>query len=137
MTINEKCLISFQDLHDAVDAGNLCLAKYTDIATGASVVTVCKAIQDVNGDDVFVPLAKLFDGDPSKEVRPPLTHLYPEGWMLSEYSTDSGTFWAIQKVDELEVFDSDIEAYHFVKRKALARSPKHVDAISKHGDLVK
>lgn len=48
----------------------MALVECTDKNTGAAVIVVC--FVRLEGDEqVFIPLAKLFNGDPSDEIDPP------------------------------------------------------------------
>jgi hypothetical protein len=55
----------------AAKAGHLALMDCADAATGKPVVVLCAVNRESNGDYGFVPLAKLFDGNPYNELQPP------------------------------------------------------------------
>lgn len=61
---------NFELIKRAADAGDLALMECTDAKTGAPVSVVC-AVEVKNGEYTFIPLAKLFDGNPYEEVLPP------------------------------------------------------------------
>jgi hypothetical protein len=61
---------NFETLQRASDVGDLALMECTDKATGLPVAVVC-AVNRVNGEFEFAPLAKLFDGNPYDELLPP------------------------------------------------------------------
>ena len=62
---------NFQTLLRAVRNGDVMLAECTDVATGKPVVTLCAVSRHPNGDVSAIPLAKFFDGNPYKELKPP------------------------------------------------------------------
>lgn len=70
--INESYKHNFNQLLRAGYNGDLLLMECTDAITGKPVITVC--IHTVDGDDMhnMQPIAKLFDGDPYEELRPPI-----------------------------------------------------------------
>ena len=70
--INKAHQHNFETLLRAADNGDLCLLECTDWATGKPVMAVC-AVQQDDDELMFVPIAKLFDGDPYKEIAPPST----------------------------------------------------------------
>ena len=43
----------------------------TDAVTGKPVIAIC-AVNTVNGEYEFSPLAKMFDGNPYEELNPPI-----------------------------------------------------------------
>jgi len=61
---------NFELIKRAADAGDLALMDCTDAKTGAPVSVVC-AVEVKKGEYTFIPLAKLFDGNPYEEVLPP------------------------------------------------------------------
>ena len=61
---------NFETLVRAVKADHVCILECQDKATGKDVVTLC-AVQVVDGMYEFVPLAKLFNGNPYEELNPP------------------------------------------------------------------
>ena len=63
---------NFETLIAAVDNGDVCIVECTEITTGKTVIVVCATQQEDNGDISLVPLAKMFDGNPYEEIRPPL-----------------------------------------------------------------
>lgn len=139
--ITEGYQTNFQTILDAAGDGSLCLVNCLSITTGTDVMTVCACNRYADGSVELVPLAKLFDGDPYDEVMPPteektLAEMYPEGWCLSQYAVDSGAFWAIQRIDEMGRFGSDIEAYAYVREAAERGSAAHMKAIDQHGRQV-
>lgn len=61
---------NFSTLMRAVKNNDVVLMECTDASTGQSVMTVCAVFQQ--GEEyVTVPLAKLFDGNPYEELKPP------------------------------------------------------------------
>jgi hypothetical protein len=49
---------------------DLCILECKDKETGKTVVVVC-AVSTEDEGDFFIPLAKMFDGNPYTEVSPP------------------------------------------------------------------
>ena len=70
MTITAGYATNFETLRRASFDGNLALMECTDAATGKPVITICAVGKD-NGEYVFTPLAKMFDGNPYEELAPP------------------------------------------------------------------
>jgi hypothetical protein len=70
MAIPEGHKQNFQTILDATHHNDLTLMECTDKATGQTVYTVC-AVYIEDNQYVFVPLAKMFDGDPYEELNPP------------------------------------------------------------------
>jgi len=74
--ITEGYQTNFQTLVEAIKDGNVCLVECKEAATGDPVMVIC-AINKYNDLSVFqpqyemVPLAKLFNGNPYKELMPP------------------------------------------------------------------
>lgn len=75
--INKAHQHNFETLLRAADNGDLCLLECTDWATGKPVMAVC-AVQQDDDELMFVPIAKLFDGNPYKEIAPPSTDVLKE-----------------------------------------------------------
>jgi len=61
---------NFETLKRAADHGDLCLMECRSTATGEPVMVIC-AVNRVRDEYAFVPIAKLFDGNPYEEVLPP------------------------------------------------------------------
>lgn len=61
---------NFNTLLLAALHGDLALLDCTDKKTGAPVKAVC-AVNRIGSEYQFVPVAKLFDGDPYDELNPP------------------------------------------------------------------
>lgn len=70
MSISKGHKANFKTLELACRNGDLALLECTDAATGAPV-TVIVAVQQRGDQYEFVPLAKLFDGNPYDELTPP------------------------------------------------------------------
>ena len=70
MPIELAYVNNFKTLCRAIDNADVALLECTDAATGKKVVAIC-AVSHKNGDYAMVPIAKLFDGDPYKELIPP------------------------------------------------------------------
>lgn len=70
MAIDKSHKANFDTLLAAAGNGDLALMECKNAKTGAPVVALCAVDRD-GGDFVFVPLAKLFDGNPYEELVPP------------------------------------------------------------------
>lgn len=70
MAISQSYRQNFETLRRAADSGHLALLECQDKATG-KVVNVVVALNRHSGEFQFVPLAKLFDGNPYDELNPP------------------------------------------------------------------
>ena len=68
--IQEGYKTNFETLKRAAAAGDLALVECRDKETGKPVIAVC-AVSRIGDDYVFVPLAKMFDGNPYDELEPP------------------------------------------------------------------
>ena len=73
MSIPAGHTANFQTMLRAAADDNLCLMECVDAASGKPVYVVCMV--NVHNDDSFefVPVAKLFDGNPYDELVPPTT----------------------------------------------------------------
>lgn len=70
MAITEGYKANFNALQRAMQDGNVALMECVDAKTGQPVITIC-AVGRENGEYVFLPLAKMFDGDAFSELLPP------------------------------------------------------------------
>jgi hypothetical protein len=70
MSISKGYQTNFDTISKAAKSGRLALMECVDAATGKPVITVC-AVNRVEGEFEFVPLAKMFDGNPYEELVPP------------------------------------------------------------------
>lgn len=61
---------NFNTLLKAAGSNDLALMECDDRATGKKVAVVC-AVYVTDGVYTFVPIAKLFDGNPYEELNPP------------------------------------------------------------------
>ncbi len=61
---------NLQTIKRAAGDGRLVLIECTDAKTGQPVITL-GAVSDDKDGYAFVPLAKLFDGNPYEELMPP------------------------------------------------------------------
>lgn len=72
--IEQGYLDNFNTLLRASDNGALCIVECTHSETGVPVITICAVQQD--GENIeMIPVAKLFDGNPYKELIPPRVDL--------------------------------------------------------------
>ena len=62
---------NFETLLKAAANDDLCLLECTDDATGKSVIAICAVNHLPDGGVEMLPIAKMFDGNPFKELRPP------------------------------------------------------------------
>ncbi len=62
---------NFETLERAFKHGDVALMECTDAVTGKPVIAIC-AVNTVNGEYEFSPLAKMFDGNPYEELNPPI-----------------------------------------------------------------
>lgn len=69
MAITDEEKEAFNELERTFENKRAALAECYDLKTKARVVVVCHLRFD--GEYVFTPLAKLFSGDPTKEVSAP------------------------------------------------------------------
>ena len=68
---------NFETLKKAFEKGDVCLVECKDKKTGAYVATICAAEWDPQpvGEEpevTFIPLAKLFEGNPYDELLDPV-----------------------------------------------------------------
>ena len=68
--IPRKARDSYIALNEAALDHRLCLAQCEDVRTGLKVFVVC-SIEQENGCTTYVPLARLFNGNPANEVTSP------------------------------------------------------------------
>lgn len=70
MKLNNAYKADFNTLLQAAKNGHLVLLDCQDKATGQSIPTICAL--DYDGHEyTFIPLAKLFTGNPYDEMNPP------------------------------------------------------------------
>jgi hypothetical protein len=62
---------NFKTLLKAVDLDDVCLLECTDAASGKPVMVICAVQRTDEGEVMFVPMAKMFDGNPYEELMPP------------------------------------------------------------------
>lgn len=68
--INDAYKHNFETLLRAAANDDLCLLECTDWKTGKPIMVVC-AVQPSDEGVSFVPIAKMFDGNPYEEIAPP------------------------------------------------------------------
>ena len=66
--ISEGYKQNFETLKSAAKSHRLALSECTNLADGSLVYVVCVVNYEENGDLSFLPVAKLFDGNPYEEV---------------------------------------------------------------------
>ena len=72
MAIQKGCKSTLEMIIIAAKRGDLCLMECTDKITGRAVITICANWIDKEGMYNFTPMAKMFDGNPYDEVKPPM-----------------------------------------------------------------
>lgn len=70
MAVSEGYIENFKVMMAAAKNGDLALMECTDKATGKPVIAIC-AVNHVDGTFEFVPIARMFDGNPYDEMEPP------------------------------------------------------------------
>jgi hypothetical protein len=70
MAISNKDKAAFECIKAGVEDGNLCLVECTEKETGKEITAVCGAIEIGDGSVMFIPVAKLFEGNPFEEIVP-------------------------------------------------------------------
>jgi hypothetical protein len=68
--IGEAARRTFQVLQDACDNHDLALMQCTEVKTGNPVDVICAVNRLPDGGAEFVPLARMFDGNPYDELLP-------------------------------------------------------------------
>lgn len=71
MAISKGYQANFQTLQRAEANGDLALLECKDAKSGQPVIAVVAVQREANGMFRFVPLAKMFDGNPYEELLPP------------------------------------------------------------------
>lgn len=71
MAIPKGHKTNFETLQRASDNGDLALMECTDRETGEPVYVVCAVYRDEQGFYNTVPMARMFDGNPYEQLRPP------------------------------------------------------------------
>ena len=69
--INKYYKHNFDTLVLAAKNDDLALMECTDAVTGEVVITICVVIELCTGEVDFMPVAKLFNGNPYEELNPP------------------------------------------------------------------
>lgn len=72
---------NFQTILAAASAGHLALLDCADAKTGKPVATIVAINREPSGQFGFVPLARMFDGNPFEELSPP----NPDGGYLDNH----------------------------------------------------
>ena len=83
MALREEDQANFDTLVHAIQHGSIALVECEDV-NGNYVAVVCAVNKDADGDDSFVPLAKLFDM--TKFERGPYDEVHPK-MAKREYDT--------------------------------------------------
>lgn len=71
MAIPKGHKTNYETLLKAAQSNDLALMECTDTKTGDPVYVLC-AVNRLNKEFEFVPLARLFNSDPYEEVNPPV-----------------------------------------------------------------
>jgi hypothetical protein len=61
---------NFETLQRAIKSGDCALMECEDAETGEHLAVIC-AVQETDGEVEFIPIARLFNGNPYDEVNPP------------------------------------------------------------------
>lgn len=72
MAIQEGYVKNLDMIIQAAKNGDTALMECTDAVTGQTVIALCAVYQDEQEQFNFVPLAKMFDGNPYEELNPPM-----------------------------------------------------------------
>lgn len=73
MAIPKGHKANFETLQRACENGDLALMECVDKNTGAPVITICAvSCEGEEGEFVFTPLARMFDGNPYEQLVPPM-----------------------------------------------------------------
>ena len=78
MAIPKGTVSNFDTLQRACRNGDVVLLECTDAKTGEPAYAVCAVNRDA-GEFHFVPIAKMFNGNPYKELVPPDPQLVDAG----------------------------------------------------------
>lgn len=70
MSLAQGHIANFKTLGKAFENDDVALMECTDAKTGESIAVICM-VNRVAGDIEFVPVARMFNGNPYEEVIPP------------------------------------------------------------------
>ena len=70
MSLLKGHVANFKTLSQAFENDDVALMECTDAKTGESIAVICM-VNRVAGDIEFVPVARMFNGNPYEEVVPP------------------------------------------------------------------
>lgn len=70
-TIVQQHKENFETLQRAFAEGAVCLMECEEVATGERVAVICAAQKMENGEVVFTPFARFYNGNPYEMLRPP------------------------------------------------------------------
>jgi len=68
--ISNRAKLTFDNIVISAQENRLCVAACTERRTGRKVYVVCESYVE-DGATQFVPLARLFSGNPHNEITPP------------------------------------------------------------------
>ena len=68
--ITKRASVQFAMLLDAAEEHSLCITECFNIASGKKEYVLCAHHME-NGTEDYIPLAKLFKGNPLNEITPP------------------------------------------------------------------
>lgn len=71
MALGAGDVANFKTLQRAMLNRDCALVECTDAVTGNPVAVLCAMSADPHGNVTMTPLARLFDGNPYEQVRPP------------------------------------------------------------------
>jgi len=70
MSLLQGHIANFKTLSKAFDNDDVALMECTDVNTGEAVAVICM-VNRMEGDIAFVPIARMFNGNPYEELIPP------------------------------------------------------------------
>ena len=137
MAISDGYKSNFETLIEAARAGDLAVMECVDRNTGKPVMTICAVERMVNERIRFVPLAKLFSGDPYKELMDPaeVDELKPFGGLrpLNDRDEDADeSLWHVRLTRDATE-STDVAVYAKTAMQANARAQ---DIVGTYGEKV-
>jgi hypothetical protein len=70
MSLAQGHIANFKTLSKAFENDDVALMECTDVNTGEAVAVICM-VNRMDGDIAFVPVARMFNGNPYEELVPP------------------------------------------------------------------
>lgn len=69
--LNKGDITNFRNMVKAAKADRLALLECAEVGTGKPVATIVFVNRERSGDFEFVPVARMFDGNPFEQLIPP------------------------------------------------------------------